>query len=74
MATISLEIPNDQIPKLKAFIDDIEPPLPEAPPRTDAEYLTIFKAYLRSLIVKNVKKNEWQQAYQNITDIQVNDV
>jgi hypothetical protein len=73
MATISLEIPTDQLPRLKAFIDNIDPIMPGDPARTDAQYLTIFKAYLRALIVRDVRRFEWQQTLQTITDIQVQD-
>lgn len=78
MAVISLEIPDAQIDRLKAWIDRIEPPAPEDPPRTNAEYLAIFRQQLKVHIQKSVKDSEWKEiqadTYNAIADIEVNDV
>lgn len=77
MATISLEIPDTQIDRLKAWIDRIEPLAAGDPPRTNAEYIVIFKQQLKSHIQKAVKDSEWKDiqanTYNAIADIEVND-
>ncbi len=75
MPQVTFNIPTTAVPKLKAWIDNIEPALPEDPPRTDADYLRIFKEQVRLMIQKAVKKSEWTEiqaeTYNNIPDMEI---
>lgn len=75
MPDVTLTIPDTAVPALKQWIDRVEPALPEDPPRSDAEYLAIFKQQVRFMVQKAVKDTEWRSTqsdlYNNIPDMEI---